>query len=106
MRLPVLCAHSDGAVIAALLGLAEPSRFAGIVLEAFHFLRNKPGSREFFETMANNPDLLGERVAAVLSAEHGEDYWHRLIYKNGSAWLGIAEESSILGEDLLDGKLR
>ena len=41
----VLWGHSDGAVIAAKVGLASPDRISGLILEAFHFYRAKPGSR-------------------------------------------------------------
>ena len=41
----ILWGHSDGAVIAAMMGLIAPERCASMVLEAFHFLRRKPGSR-------------------------------------------------------------
>lgn len=102
---PVLWGHSDGAVIAAKMGLATPDRIAGLILEAFHFYRVKPGSREFFEVMADNPGLLGERVASTLAREHGEDYWRKLIVMNGDAWLGIAGEATDAMHDLYDGKL-
>jgi len=103
---PVLWGHSDGAVIAALMGLATPERFAGVILEAFHLLRVKPRSREFFETMVENPSRLGERVCAALRSDHGEDYWRELILLNGSAWLRLAEESADAAQDLYDGRLR
>jgi pimeloyl-ACP methyl ester carboxylesterase len=102
---PVLWGHSDGAVISALMGLENPGEFAGVILEAFHFLRCKPGSRPFFETMSENPRMLGERVTSVLASDHGEDYWQRLIVMNGRAWLGIADEAAERGEDLYDGRL-
>jgi len=102
---PVLWGHSDGAVIAAKMGLAAPDRISGLILEAFHFYRVKPGSREFFEVMAGDPALLGERVAGTLAREHGEDYWRKLIVINGNAWLGIADEATHSGHDLYDGKL-
>lgn len=102
---PVLWGHSDGAVIAAKMGLAAPDRIAGLILEAFHFYRVKPGSREFFEVMAGDPGLLGERVADTLAREHGEDYWRKLIVINGNAWLRIADEATHAGHDLYDGKL-
>jgi pimeloyl-ACP methyl ester carboxylesterase len=102
---PILWGHSDGAVIAAMMGLADPNRISALVLEAFHFYRKKPGSREFFETMADDPDLLGERVATRLSSDHGEDYWRKLIVINGRAWLSIAEETTYPGQDLYSGKL-
>jgi pimeloyl-ACP methyl ester carboxylesterase len=102
---PVLWGHSDGAVIAAKIGLAAPDRVSGVILEAFHFYRAKPGSREFFEVMAGDPALLGERVAGTLAREHGEDYWRKLIVMNGNAWLGIAHEATNATHDLYDGKL-
>jgi non-heme chloroperoxidase len=102
---PVLWGHSDGAVIAALMGLQTPERLAGVILEAFHLLRVKPRSREFFETMAGNPDRLGERVCAALIRDHGEDYWRELILMNGTAWLHLAEASRDAAQDLYDGRL-
>lgn len=102
---PVLWGHSDGAVIAAWMGLQTPERLAGVILEAFHFLRVKPGSREFFETMVGNPERLGERVTAALARDHGEDYWRDLILMNGNAWLRIADESRDAAQDLYDGRL-
>lgn len=102
---PILWGHSDGAVIAALMGLATPDRFAGIILEAFHLLRVKPGSREFFETMMEQPERLGERVCTALRNDHGEDYWRELILMNGGAWLRLAEESLDAAQDLYDGRL-
>lgn len=102
---PVLWGHSDGAVIAAKMGLAAPARISGVILEAFHFFRVKPGSREFFEVMAGDPGLLGERVTGTLAREHGEDYWHKLIVINGAAWLGISDEATHDTHDLYDGKL-
>jgi pimeloyl-ACP methyl ester carboxylesterase len=101
----VLWGHSDGAVIAALMGLCWPDRFAALILEAFHFYRDKPGSREFFETMAENPDSLGERVCKILAEDHGEDYWRDLILMNGRAWLDIAQASRHPKDDLYDGRL-
>lgn len=102
---PILWGHSDGAVIAAMIGLAAPNRISALVLEAFHFYRAKPGSREFFETMAADPDLLGDRVVTTLASDHGEDYWRKLILTNGRAWLRIADETTHSGQDLYDGKL-
>lgn len=102
---PILWGHSDGAVIAAMMGLRSPELCAGIILEAFHYYRFKPGSREFFETMSRDPRGLGERVCGVLSTEHGEDYWQKLIINNGSAWLQLADESSDPKHDLYNGKL-
>ena len=101
----LLWGHSDGAVIATMMGLRSPDRFAGIILEAFHLYRAKPGSREFFETMSHSPDMLGERVCAALARDHGEDYFRDLIINNGRAWLRLAEESNHPKQDLYDGRL-
>jgi 3-oxoadipate enol-lactonase len=102
---PILWGHSDGAVIAAWMGLQRPEQPACVILEAFHFLRVKPRSREFFATMAENPERLGERVCAALSRDHGEDYWRELILLNGRAWLRLADESRDPSQDLYDGRL-
>jgi 3-oxoadipate enol-lactonase len=102
---PVLWGHSDGAVIATLMGLADPARYSGLILEAFHYYRVKPGSHDFFETMASSPDGLGPRVTAALAADHGEDYWRELIVNNGRAWLEIAELSFNEKQDLYEGRL-
>jgi pimeloyl-ACP methyl ester carboxylesterase len=101
---PVLWGHSDGAVIALMMGLLAPERVGGVVAEATHFFRSKPSSREFFETMMQNPDGLGERVTAVLAREHGEA-WRDLIRANGEAWLRIAQAQSRPDEDLYGGRL-
>lgn len=105
IKRPVLWGHSDGAVIAALMGLSAPELISGIILEAFHYYRVKPGSSEFFETMVVNPDGLGERVCAALARDHGEDYWRNIITNNGRSWLKLAEESSHAKQDLYDGNL-
>jgi pimeloyl-ACP methyl ester carboxylesterase len=101
---PVLWGHSDGAVIALLMGLAAPERLSGLIVEATHVFRSKPASRAFFETMRDNPDGLGERVAAVLAHEHG-GRWRDLIRTNGDAWLRIADERSTSDPDLYDTRL-
>jgi pimeloyl-ACP methyl ester carboxylesterase len=101
---PVLWGHSDGAVIALLMGLSAPERLGGLIVEATHFFRSKPASREFFDTMMANPDALGERVTAVLAREHGEA-WRDVITANGVAWRRIADERSRADEDLYGGRL-
>jgi len=101
----VLWGHSDGAVIAALMGLETPDRFHSLILEAFHFYRSKPASAEFFTTMSETPDALGERVSGVLARQHGQDYWRDLIVANGNAWLEIAKASTHEKQDLYDGRL-
>ena len=101
----VLWGHSDGAVIAAHMGLAAPDRIRALVLEALHFYRVKPGSREFFATMASNPERMGRRVSETMAAEHGERYWRQLMRSEGQAWLNIADESPHPSADLYGGRL-
>ncbi len=101
---PIVWGHSDGAVIALLMGLAEPGRLGGVIAEAAHFFRRKPASREFFEAMMRDPDGLGERVTLTLAREHG-DGWRDLIRTNGDAWTRIANDPSAPAEDLYGGRL-
>lgn len=102
----VLWGHSDGAVIAAWLGIMHPERWSGLILEAFHYDRAKPASRTFFTDMATTPERMGERVTAVLAREHGEGYWRDLLRSEGQAWLDIASIAENGGPpDLFDGTL-
>jgi pimeloyl-ACP methyl ester carboxylesterase len=101
---PVVWGHSDGAVIALLMVLAQPDRLAGLVVEATHFFRDKPASRAFFTAMIENPDSLGERVTSVLAREHGDD-WREVIRRNGAAWRRIADEWPTSEVDLYGGRL-
>ena len=101
---PVLWGHSDGAVIALLMGLSAPDRPGGIIVEATHLFRKKPASREFFETMMCDPDGLGERVTGVLARDHGEG-WRDLIRTNGEAWLRVATDPLAPAADLYGGRL-
>lgn len=101
---PIVWGHSDGAVIALKMGLAQPERLTALIVEAAHLYRNKPASREFFETMMKDPDGLGSRVADILAAEHG-DSWRNLIRINGDAWLRIADERRGPDDDLYGGRL-
>jgi pimeloyl-ACP methyl ester carboxylesterase len=101
---PIVWGHSDGAVIAFLMGLSDPDRLSGLVVEAAHFLRSKPASREFFETMMRDPDGLGERVVGALEREHGAG-WRDLIRTNGDAWLRIAADPQAPSPDLYGGRL-
>lgn len=90
---PIVWGHSDGAVIALLMGLADPGLVSGLILEAVHFFRSKPGSREFFEAMRRDPDGLGERATSALTRDHGEQ-WRDVLRANGDAWLRIAADLS------------
>jgi pimeloyl-ACP methyl ester carboxylesterase len=101
-----LWGHSDGAVIAAMMGLAEPERYERIVLEAFHFYKSKPGSGEFFERLAVNPqEVLGERSRRKLAADHGEGRWEEVVRRNSDVWVRIAESKRTPDEDLFGGGL-
>jgi pimeloyl-ACP methyl ester carboxylesterase len=82
--------HSDGAIIAAIMALRWPARVSALIVEALHVERAKPRSREFFETMLNDPEGFGRRVSARLAADHGEDYWRTVLRAGGRAWLDIA----------------
>lgn len=100
---PVLWGHSDGAVIAALVALADPDRIGGVILEASHWSGHKPRSREFFEQTASDPDSVGARAAAVLAHDHGPG-WRKIIARQSEAWLRLAVEHSS-GGDLYGGRL-
>ncbi len=101
----VLWGHSDGAVIAAIMGITNPARYIGIIMEAFHYDRLKPRSREFFGRMANNPDSFGEHVRARLAMDHGADYWRTVLRCGGRAWLEIAETAHLPERDLFGQRL-
>jgi pimeloyl-ACP methyl ester carboxylesterase len=101
----VLWGHSDGAVIAAIIGLNEPRRCLALILEAFHYDRAKPASRDFFRAMMLDPSLLGERVCSIMVREHGEDYWRKVLSNNGEAWLRIGEKGNRPDSDFYEGRL-
>ena len=97
--------HSDGAVIAAILGFTAPERVQGLVLEAFHYLRMKPGSRGFFEMLVEHPEGIGADLRERFANEFGPD-WHEMITSHSMAWLQMAFDSSYPGNDLYHGQLR
>jgi pimeloyl-ACP methyl ester carboxylesterase len=101
----ILWGHSDGAVIAVMMGLNAPARCASLVLEAFHFLRRKPGSRSFFERFAAHPEDLGEETRRLLAEDHGEANWQTVLRRNCAAWFRIADSVQRPDEDLYDGRL-
>ena len=105
----MLWGHSDGAVIAAWIGLmaAQTSPnlvLDGLILEALHYYRIKPHSIEFFNNLAVNPDALGERAMTVLTADHGEEHWREAIRGDCQAWIEIANLPNA-GPDLYEGRL-
>lgn len=67
----LLWGHSDGAVIAAILGFTAPERVSALILEAFHYYRVKPGSREFFEALARRPETLSAELRERFARELG-----------------------------------
>lgn len=91
--------HSDGAVIAAILGFTAPQCVSGLVLEAFHYYRRKPSSREFFETLASQPEDLGAELCERFALEFGREDWRKLIISHAKAWLEMAAESSLQQDD-------
>jgi pimeloyl-ACP methyl ester carboxylesterase len=97
--------HSDGAVIAAWLGLIAPERCRGLILEALHYYRDKPGSRAFFEAMVSAPESFGGSVAKALASEHGEPYWRQLMRSEGQVWLDLARSARDADHDLYDRRL-
>jgi pimeloyl-ACP methyl ester carboxylesterase len=97
--------HSDGAVIAAMIGLAAPERCERLMLEAFHFYRNKPSSRQFFERFAAHPEDLGGETQRLLAEDHGEDHWRTVVRRNCGAWIRIADQSVPPDQDLYGGRL-
>jgi len=101
----VLWGHSDGAVISAMTGLAAPERCEFLILEAFHFLRRKQGSRSFFERFAARPEDLGEETKRLLAGDHGEAQWPTVLRRNCTAWFRIADQVTRPEEDLYDGRL-
>jgi pimeloyl-ACP methyl ester carboxylesterase len=101
---PILWGHSDGAIIALLLGLAAPDRIAGAIVEATHYYKYKPSSRAFFEGIIGNPQSLGGGVDAVMTRDHGEG-WPALVDMHSRTWLRIAEEAASPVEDFYAGRL-
>jgi pimeloyl-ACP methyl ester carboxylesterase len=101
----VVWGHSDGSVIGAMMGMAAPERCECLILEAFHYLRRKPGSRSFFERFAARPEDLGEETKKLLADEHGDDHWPTALRRNCAVWFRLADQVQKPDEDLYDGRL-
>lgn len=101
----VLWGHSDGAVIAAMMGLAAPKRYAGILLEAFHYYRLKPRSLPFFAGGFDDTTKLSERITGILAHDHGPEDWPEVLRNGANAWLEIARRTRDPQDDLYDGRL-
>jgi pimeloyl-ACP methyl ester carboxylesterase len=97
--------HSDGAVIAAILGLRAPGRTLALILEAFHYDRQKKHSTEFFESLIREPEGIGRRAVAAMARDHGEHYWRQVLAAGGNAWLKIIEEADDSRKDFYDNSL-
>lgn len=100
-----LWGHSDGAVIAAIMGFTAPERVRGLILEALHYYRMKPSSREFFEALAYQPENVSAELCERFALEFGVDDWRKLITSHAKAWLQIAFQSSSPTDDLYRGRL-
>ena len=97
--------HSDGAVIAAILGLRAPDRTRALILEAFHYDRQKKHSTEFFESLIREPERIGQRAVTTMARDHGEHYWRKVLAAGGNAWLKIIEEAGDPRKDFYDNSL-
>ena len=82
---PILWGHSDGAIVALLIGLQAPNRIAGAIVEATHYVRHKPASRPFFEAIVAKPR------APFLDV-------------HSRTWIRIVDESAP-GDDFYGGRL-
>ncbi len=101
-----LWGHSDGAVIAAIIGVTAPERVQSLILEAFHYYRMKPRSREFFEKLASQPEALGAELCERFALEFGPEDWRKLVTSHAKAWLQIAVGSAGNHDDLYHGKIQ
>ena len=75
------------------------------MLEAFHYYRVKISSREFFETIAYQPEKLASELKERFAREHGAEYWRKLISSQARAWLQMAKESNGPADDLYADRL-
>lgn len=110
VRRCIFWGHSDGAVIAAWIGLMAKEQWPnlkvdGLILEALHYYRVKPRSMDFFSGLAETPESLGERTISVLAADHGEAHWRNVVRGDCRAWLEIAGATDANGPDLYSGRL-
>ena len=102
----VLWGHSDGAVIAAILGFTAPERVEGLILEAFHYYAQKLRSRDFFEMLVDRPEVVGDELCNHFARELGQDYWRQLITTHARAWIQLGQASKGPRDDLYVDRLR
>jgi 3-oxoadipate enol-lactonase len=105
IRRAILWGHSDGAVIAAKIGLMAPRRCLRLILEAFHFDPRKPNSCGFFQQFARNPGDVKEDTVKLLAADHGAERWKNVVQRSCRVWLKLTAESERSGDDLYNGQL-
>ena len=96
--------HSDGAVVAAWIGILAPERTRALVLEALHFVAAKRRSVEFFETAVTAPERFGAAIVRAVEQDHGAR-WREVMTAGGRAWLEIIREGEAGRPDLYDGRL-
>jgi pimeloyl-ACP methyl ester carboxylesterase len=101
----VFWGHSDGSVISAMIGMMAPERCECLILEAFHLLKRKPGSRAFFERFAARPEELSEETKRLLALDHGETQWPTTLRRNCTVWFRLADAVKRVDEDLYGGRL-
>ena len=101
----ILWGHSDGAVIAAKIGLSAPRKCAHLILEAFHFAPEKPNSRSFFQQFATHPGEVKEKMQKLLASDHGERHWRNVVRRNCRVWLQLAAQCKRPEDDLYGGGL-
>lgn len=97
----ILWGHSDGATIATLMALRAAERVRALIFEGGHFYRYKSVAQEFFLRARDEPYTFSPNAIRILAAEHGEDYWARLLSMQSSVWLDFQH----LGGDVYDGRL-
>src|SRR5262245_25701199 len=77
---PILWGHSDGAIVALLIGLQAPDRIAGAIVEATHYFRHKPASRPFFEAIVAKPRAVPRRPFTDVDPHRRRiGSWRRLL---------------------------
>jgi len=101
----VFWGHSDGAVIAAIIGFTAAQRVKGLIVEAIHYYAQKPRSRDFFETLAGRPELVSADLRCRFAQVLGSDEWRALITTHSTAWLQLAKDSNGPDDDLYGGRL-
>ncbi len=93
--------HSDGAVIAAIMAITQPTRVRGLILEGGHLYNRKARSLAIFQQLYSDPALLPEPAQSRMKHYHGPDAWQQVIRNWAGAWIELAERPG----DLYRGRL-